>query len=123
MAKYIHEFDTGYKCEPRISILPQVFYPKFRGSCDAIDLGWVSVSMVVTLKAHSSKSSFGRFGLTNPYSSPAPLLSKMNWGQWPGLLAGERGLGAKLRKPEDLKYPLCREIGCTGQEIDNVLLD
>lgn len=92
IAKYIHEFDTGYKCEPRISISPQLFCPEFRGSCDAIDLGWVSVGMVVTQKAHSSKSSFVCFGLTSPYSSPAPLLSvawTVGWGAGSGGQAEE----------------------------------
>lgn len=61
MAKYVHEFHVGCKCDLRISILPQLFYPKFTvvcGSGDAVALGWVSFSMVVTEKAHSSKSYF-----------------------------------------------------------------
>lgn len=61
MAKYVHEFYAGCKCDLRISILPQLFYPKFTvvcGSGDAIALGWVSFSVIATEKAHSSKSYF-----------------------------------------------------------------
>lgn len=126
MAKYVQEFYTGCKCNPRTSISPQLFYPKLTvpcGSGNAIDLGWFSFSVPVSKKVRSSKSYFVCFDQTLATTLPKwpdPDTGVSDLDCW--LRCGDPGLGGSWGSPK-VWHTLCEEVGCIGWEVGNVLLD